>query len=133
MPKKAIVKLKVTKVALKADSSVKSYTRDPDGIKELWTDLRKEKLWGAQAKLDKKGTAIDRIIGLSYPDVGGHPGHVHGKDWKYNVERGNGSVDRLVVEKWSATVKNEEYDAKKGVITADIEIAVSGRVLEDTH
>jgi hypothetical protein len=133
MGKKAIVRIKVTSVTLKADSSVKKYSRDAAGMQELWTELKKAKLWGAQAKLDKKGTSIDRIIGLGYPDVGGHPGHVHGKDWKYNIERGNGSVDRLVVEDWKAKVKKEDYDAKKGVITAEVEVTVSGRALEDTH
>ncbi len=127
------VKIKVTEVKVKGDSSVKGYARDTDGLKGVWKALKEAKQWRAQGKLDRKKTAIDRIIGVTYPDVGGHPGHVHVKGWKYNIERGNGSVDRLVVEDWAAEVTDQEYDSKKKIITAEVKITAKGRVLEDTH
>ncbi|MBX3176301.1 MAG: hypothetical protein KF886_02985 [Candidatus Hydrogenedentes bacterium] len=133
MPKLG-AKVTVTKVSVKEDSSVGKYKKDTAGLKEITGDLGKAKLWGADVEIDDKKKCIKRVRGLTFPDVGGHPGHVHSKGaWKYNIERGNSTVDRLVVEDWSANVKNETLDAKKGYINADIEISCKIRVLEDTH
>ena len=133
MPKKATVSVSANKVTVKEDASIKKYNRDADGLDEVLKGLGNKKGWNAEVKLDKKGIEIERVTGLGYPDISGHPGHVHGKGWKYNIERGNGSVDRLVVEDWSASVKSQEYDAKRGKITATIDIEVTARALEDTH
>ena len=126
-------KVTVSKVTLKEDSSVGKYDRDEAGLKEVIKDLGKKDLWGADIEIDDKKKAVKRVRDLAFPVVNGHPGHVHGTGaWKYNIERGNKTVDRLVVEDWKANVKSEELDEKKGYITADIEITCSLRVLEDT-
>lgn len=127
-------KITVTKVTIKPDSSVSKYSRDTDGLKEVNKDLDNKSLWGADVEIDQKKKTIKRVRGLTFPDVSGHPGHVHASGaWKYNIERGNNTVDRLVVEDWKATVKKEEVDEKKGIISADVEITCSTRVLVDTH
>lgn len=127
-------KITVTKVTVKEDSSVGKYAKDTAGLKEITDDLDKAKNWGADVEIDDKKKTIKRVRGLTFPDVGGHPGHVHSKGaWKYNIERGNNTVDRLVVEDWSATTKNEVVDEKKGYINADAEITCKIRVIEDTH
>ena len=130
---KPTVKVSVTKVTVNKDGSVSKYKKDTDGLKEVLDELGKAKLWNATLELDKKKPEAKRVNGFGYPDVGGHPGHVHGKGWKYNIERGNNTVDRLVVEDVSGTIKKQEHDAKKDVLTAEVEISCKVRVLEDTH
>lgn len=127
-------KVTVSKVTLKKDSSVGKYKTDEAGLKEVIKGLEKKDLWGADVEIDDKKKAVKRVRNLAFPVIDGHPGHVHGSGaWKYNIERGNKTVDRLVAEKWEATVGKEELDEKKGYITAEVEIKCTIRVLEDTH
>ena len=85
---------------------------------EMMSEVKKKDGWTAAFDVDKKKHAVNRVTGLGYPEVAGHPGHTHSSSpgaWKYNVERGNNSVDRFVLEKWKAVVKSQEY-AKNGKV-----------------
>lgn len=130
---KSTVKVTVKSVSINKDGSVGKYKKDTDGLKEILDSIDKAKLWNATVELDKKKPEAKRVNGFGYPDVGGHPGHVHGKGWKYNIERGNNTVDRLVVEDVKGEIKSQSHDAKKDVITVEVDISCKVKVLEDTH
>tara|TARA_R110001592_G_scaffold73748_3_gene224728 strand:- start:54 stop:455 length:402 start_codon:yes stop_codon:yes gene_type:complete len=127
-------KLKVTKVKIGKDSSVGSYKKDTAGLKEVMDAVADAKGWTADGEVDQKKKTIKRVRGVGFPSADGHPGHVHGSGgWKYNIERGNKTVDRLVIVSWSADCSNEEYDAKKDWVTGDVEVTIKVKILEETH
>ncbi len=127
----------VTLVTITSDTSVTGYDRDAAGLKEILTGVKKKEGWTADFDVDKKKHVVNRVTGLGYPEVGGHPGHTHNSSpgaWKYNIERGNNSVDRFVLEKWKAVVKSQAYtkNGKVDEIKLNLEITCDARVLVDT-
>lgn len=118
----------ISKVEIKKGGTVKEYLkgkRDPDALKELWKGVTKIDNWSFQ--LDADGNVVS-----AEPSVDGHPGHIHNSDWKLNIERGNGSVDRLVLTKRKYEVKKTKKLYKK-LPRYNVEISASSYVLEDTH
>ena len=122
-------------------TKIAGYTRDAAGLKEIEDDVNKEELWTAVFAVDTKTHKITRVTGLGYPNIDGHPGHTHDSSpgaWKYNVERGNNTVDRYVLDNWKVDIKSQKYERiTKGKIvtdqiTAEIEITCRARVLLDT-
>ena len=85
--------LTITGVALAGNDTYTGYTRDVPGRTELQTALTDPANWSAQS-----ARVNEAMVG--YPVVDGHPGHVDPgtSGWKYNIERGNNSVDRLYVK-----------------------------------
>jgi len=143
MPKvtvdKVAITYKVKKVTLTRDSSVGSYLRtdsSKDGLQKVLDGLEAAKDWTLSFEVKKKKNKPHelRVNGFGYPDINKHPGHTHGKGWKYKVEGGkdaNASVDRLVVSDTDAELditSNEDT-----AISVDVDISCKVKVLEDTH
>lgn len=120
MPSKKFV---VTKVTVKKDSSVATYlkTGNGDDLKDLLKGVAKMGNWSVTPKGEE--------ISAASPTVDKHPGHVHGKDWKLNIEKGNGSKDRLVLCKRAYTVLPNKSKPDQ----LNVEISCSAYVLVDTH
>lgn len=133
----------IAAVTINNDSSVTSYDKDTDGLAEIQRAVTNAGNWGVTFSVNERGHTIERVTALVYPSVDGHPGHTHDSTsgaWKYNVERGNGSVDRYVLDTWRATVTEQSYanvSVSKSVtvdqITARITITCNARVLVNTH
>lgn len=144
MPKSDLtVRVKVTSVTVKKDATFESYKKggkNASDFKEVAKGVQKADAWTATVEVDHKKEKVKKVNGVGYPVVDGHPGHVDPgtKGWKYNIERGNQTVDRLFV-KATATVSSEAVtEVKKGRITIrylDVECAVKATlsVAEDTH
>ncbi len=93
-PKKFVV----TKVHIRREASVSRYLKQSASsadLKKLLAGVAKMGNWATKIK---DGEVID-----AWPTVDGHPGHVDAKDWKLNIEKGNGSVDRLFLKKRKVT------------------------------
>ena len=116
---------KVVQVTIRRATGVDNYAKNakPHGpwMKELLAGVADLKKWSITHN-------ADHVTG-AHPDVDGHPGHVDGKDWKMNVERGNGSVDRLVVK--VTEIKEEPSPRDPNIINVKIKAAVT--VNENTH
>ena len=117
---------KVTEVKVRVEASASKYLksgRAPDDLKELLKGVRDIKSWSIDGNLKKQE------VSSAYPEVDGHPGHVQGRDWKMNIERGNGSVDRLFLSKRRYTVEPNKKDPD----VLNVEIYCAAFVEEDTH
>ncbi len=120
-PKKFVV----TKVHIRREASVSRYLKQSASsadLKKLLAGVAKMGNWATKIK---DGEVID-----AWPTVDGHPGHVDAKDWKLNIEKGNGSVDRLFLKK-------RKYDSSKinktDPNTKNVEIHCSAFVETNTH
>ena len=139
MPKKTFNGYEVTytvkTVTVTEDSSVGKY-KGKDDLNEVMAGLKKTADWtvGFEVTPVKGKTATSlRANGYGFPGIDKHPGHVEGKGWKYNVEPGNGSVDRLVVSDTASKLSNEKIDDKTKKISVDVAITCKAKVLENTH
>jgi hypothetical protein len=98
--------------------------------------LKKKEGWTLQFQVTpvkgKTPTSL-RVNGYGYPNVDQHPGHVHDKWWKYNIEKGTGAVDRLVVTDTASTLSNQKVDDAKKTVSVDVAVTCKAKVLEDTH
>ena len=132
---KYVVNYTVTGINVTADSSVAQYPT-PDDVRPIMTGLRKPGDWTlgfeVTPKRGKTETTV-RVNGFGYPIVDKHPGHVEGKGWKYNVDEGTGSVDRLVVSGTSCTMQDPEIDDDAKTITVKVAIELRAKVLLNTH
>jgi hypothetical protein len=131
---------KVTRVTVAEDSSVTDYrARNPHDINEVLADVRELARWSCEFAYDEKGEKVSRVSGLIWPQVDGRTGHEHASGaWKYHIDRTKKSEDRLVLERWTATVRNQVNHGVgklKGMteLSADVEIACHARALVDTH
>ncbi len=125
----------VTRVNIAADSSVDQY-RSPEDVRPIVAGLRRTGDWTLSfAVTPKRGrteTSV-RLNGFGFPIVDRHPGHVEGKGWKYNVDQGTGSVDRLIVYDVTSTMADPEIDDDAKTIAVSVTIGLRAKVLEDTH
>jgi hypothetical protein len=125
----------VKSVAVTEDSSVGKY-RAKDDLNAVLNGLKKKEGWTLQFQVTpvkgKTPTSL-RVNGYGYPNVDQHPGHVHDKWWKYNIEKGTGAVDRLVVTETASTLSNQKVDDTKKTISVDVAVTCKAKVLEDTH
>jgi hypothetical protein len=120
MPKKMVV----TEVKIREEASVSQYLKSGSSKKdmvELLKGVKDMKNW----VVERKGE--DGVSG-AYPQVDGHPGHVHGKDWKLNVERGNNTVDRLVLSKRRYTVSPNKRNPEQ----LNVQIYAAAFCIQDT-
>ncbi len=120
-PKKFVV----TKVSIRREASVSTYLKQSASAADL------KKLLAGVAKMGNWGMKIkDGVVIGAWPTVDGHPGHIDAKDWKLNIEKGNGSVDRLFLKK-------RKYDAtkinKSDPNTRNVEISCAAFVVTNTH
>jgi hypothetical protein len=139
MPKKTVkgitVDYKITKVNITKDSSVDSYPA-ADDVSAVINGLKKLDEWTMDFDVNDKKPEINRVSGIGYPVVDRHPGHVHSasKGWKYNIDEGTGSVDRLVLSDCKAEVKKQVGDKPgKKINNVEVEVSIKVKVLEDTH
>lgn len=140
MPKPTIItKTSVSLVKLTKDSSVDKYSGNEADLNAIITDLNSTSDWDATYSVDEKTHVVNSITSIRYPGVDRHPGHTHNPPpgaWKYQIEEGRGSKDRLVasatgtIERQSTT-HDEKLD--KYTVSVTISIACSVKVLEDTH
>jgi hypothetical protein len=144
MPKvtvdKVVITYKVKSVTLKKDKSVGAYLKtdgSKNGLQEVLDGLEKAADWTLGFEIVRKKKTdppTARVISFGYPEVNKHPGHVHGKGWKYKAEGGkdaNSSVDRLVVSGTKATVDMKTQEA--AALGLEVDITCDVEVLEDTH
>ena len=114
------------RVAVRRELSV-SHTlkdgREPDDLKELLKGVAQMGNWSLSIN-KAKGEVTE-----AHPTVDKHPGHVDGKDWKMNIEKGNGSVDRLFLAKR----KYEVTPSKRDPNIMNVEIYCAAFVERDTH
>ena len=125
----------VESVTVTEDSSVSKY-RGQDDLKAVLDGLKKAGSWtiGFQVTPVKGKTPTSlRVNGFGYPVLDKHPGHVEGKGWKYNIDEGTGSVDRLVVSDTEAEVDEPTIDDAKKKITVKLSVSCKAKVLENTH
>ena len=118
-------KFVVTGVKLRIEASVSTYLKTSAHKKdmaELLKGVKDMKNWAVEPKGDD-------AVKAAYPRVDGHPGHVHGKDWKLNVERGNSTVDRLILSKRRYTVTPNKKDPDQ----RNVEIYAAAFCEQDTH
>lgn len=118
------MKYVVTKVSIRREASVSTYLKkgkDPAALKELLAGVAAMKNWRCSESGGK--------VTAAFPEVTGHPGHVDGSDWKLNVERGNGSVDRLFLKarKYTTVANKSKKDQ------TNVEISCNAFVVENTH
>jgi hypothetical protein len=116
----------VTQVAVRKEASVSAYLKNgraPDDLKALLKGVAQMGNWSL--KIDKTKDTVTE----AHPTVDKHPGHVDGKDWKMNIEKGNGSVDRLFLSKR----KYEITPSKRDPDIMNVEIYCAAFVEEDTH
>ncbi|MCB9664009.1 MAG: hypothetical protein H6732_07835 [Alphaproteobacteria bacterium] len=144
MPKNDLIpRVTVGSVSLKKDKSYTSYKdsgKNTSDLKEIMKVLKDAKFWGAELKVDQKKEKATATTGVVYPNVPGHPGHVDpgSKGWKYNVERGNSTVDRLFCKATASLGRQEVTEVKKGKVVIrylDVTVSVSASISveEDTH
>jgi len=117
-------KFVVTKVTIRREASTTQYLSKgahANDLKELLKGVGDMKNWVFKESGGK--------IVAAWPEVAGHPGHVHGSDWKMYVERGKQTVDRLMLTgRKYVTVQN-----KSKPDTMNIEISCNAFVETDTH
>ena len=130
----------ITAVHVVEDHTVADYRHtNAHDIDEVLKDIKDIKSWACEFEYDEKNEKVTRVHALIWPNAPGHPGHVHGTGaWKYNIERTNNTVDRLVLENWQAPVSHQENHGVgklKGMteISASVAITVHARALKDTH
>jgi hypothetical protein len=119
-------KFQIAEVKIRQESSVSKYLRESANkadMKELMKGVKNLKNWVV------KGDPEKEKVTAAYPDVAGHPGHVQGSDWKLQVERGRGSVDRLFLKKRKYTVE----PSKKDPNIINVKIYAAAFVETDTH
>lgn len=125
----------VKSVTVTEDSSVGRY-RGKDDLKAVMTGLKTAGSWTMQFEVTpvkgKTPTSI-RPNGYGYPSVDRHTGHVEGKGWKYNIEEGNRSVDRLVVSDTACTLSETSINDTTKKVTVKAAITCKAKVLENTH
>jgi hypothetical protein len=125
----------VKSVAVTEDSSVSKY-RGQDDLNAVLDGLKKTALWTIGFEFTpargKTPTSI-RVNGFGYPSIDKHPGHVEGKGWKYNIDEGTGSVDRLIVYDTDATLGKPAIDDSAKKIKVDVSVSCKAKVLENTH
>jgi hypothetical protein len=128
---------KVKKAALSKDSSCNKYKGSDANLEEVLDGLKKLADWTLQFEVTppKAKAKLDvRANGFGYLEINKHPGHTHGKGWKYKIEGGkdaNRSVDRLIVSGTEAELEFGEPDGKAIAVTASLSCSV--KVAEDTH
>ncbi len=129
----------VTKVAVKEDSSVAKYRKNvSDEVDTVISGLKNKALWFCTFEFDAKKLAPKRVSDLTFPDLSPRKGHVHGKGWKYHIDKGRGSEDRLMVDSWSASIKNIS-DPTAGKLkntmelTCNVEISITVSAEDSTH
>ena len=114
----------VTKVTVRKEASVSKYLKNSThkkDLKELLRGVANLKNWSVEAKGEK-------IVG-AHPTVDKHPGHIHGKDWKLNIEASKQTVDRLMLTgRKYKTVPN-----KRDPSILNVEISCNAFVETDTH
>jgi hypothetical protein len=118
-------KFVVTEVKIRIEPNVSAYLRSSAKkaqLAELLKGVKDMKNWTVEVKANAD-------VSAAYPVVDGHPGHVHGKDWKLNVERGNSTVDRLVLSKRRYTVEANKTKADQ----MNVKIYAVANVMADTH
>jgi hypothetical protein len=116
----------VTKVTVRREASVSTYLKNggaPDDLKQLLKGVADMGNWSMTIDKGKQ------IVTEAHPTVDKHPGHVDGKDWKMNIEKGNGSVDRLFLSKR----KYEAEASKRDPNVTHVEIYCAAFVETDTH
>ncbi len=116
----------VTKVTVRREASVSTYMKSSGSKADL-----KELLAGVAA-MGNWSLGIDKAkekVTEAHPTVDKHPGHVDGKDWKMNIEKGNGSVDRLFLSKRKYDVEPSKRDPN----IMNVEIYCAAFVETDTH
>jgi hypothetical protein len=118
-------KFVVTKVTIGKSGSVSEYLKSGSAAGDL-KDLLKEVAKMGNWTVESKG---EEGVASAHPTANGHPGHVHGKDYKLYIEKGKKTVDRLVLTK--RTYKTSP--SKKAPDVINVEIKCSTYVLEDTH
>ncbi len=129
----------VANVTITKESTYTSYNRDTKGLGEVWTGINLEDRWTAIFEVDAKKHTIKRVTGLGFPLVDGHIGHVHLKGWKYYIERGKKTVDRLFLDDWKATIVRQTPSVvtvgrvTQNVITVSINITCNASVIIDSH
>ncbi len=69
------------------DSTIIKYPNTHPDLQELLTGIQNAGNWSIYDTYQ------------ATPQVAGHPGHIDGKNWKMNIERGNHSVNRLFIER----------------------------------
>jgi hypothetical protein len=125
----------VTGVTVTNDSSVGSY-RGHDDLNVCLNGAKKKEHWtvGFVVTAKKGSTATSlRVNGFGYPVIDKHPGHVHDKGWKYNIEEGNGSVDRLVIFDAAAALSGQTVNDDTKKITVNVAVTCKAKVLVNTH
>lgn len=117
-------KFVVTKVTVRREASVSNYLAkggDIPALKELLLGVGNMKNWVC--------TVAGGKVTAASPNVDGHPGHVAGSDWKLNIERGNGSVDRLYLKQRKYTVTPNKSNKDQ----MNVEISCNAFVETNTH
>jgi hypothetical protein len=125
----------VSGVTVAADGTVGSY-RDHDDLNVCLNGVKKKEHWTLTfAVTPKKGATATslRVNGYGYPGIDKHTGHVEGKGWKYNIEEGNGSVDRLVIFDTAATLSGQTINDATKKITVSVAVTCKAKVLLNTH
>jgi hypothetical protein len=136
---KVVITYKVKKVSLTKDSSVGKYLNSEtskDGLDQVLDGLVATPDWTIGFEVTKKKGKPHalRASTFGYPEINKHPGHVHGKGWKYKAEGGkdaNKSVDRLVVSDTEGEIDIKSNEAE--AMTVEIDISCKVKVLKDTH
>lgn len=129
----------IKKVTIKEDSSVGKYRKiNADDLDDVIKGLKDKSLWQCQFTFDEKAEEPKTVSGLTFPDVSGHKSHVETGGWKYYIDKGRGSEDRLVVSAWSADIKNCKNNGPgkaKGMteLSCDVEISCTVKAFADTH
>ena len=118
-------KFKIVKVAVRPEASVSKYLRESpnaDDLKELLRGVKDMKNWSCKTNKDNK-------VIEAHAEVPAHPSHVHNRDWKYQIERGNASVDRLILagRKYSAELNKRDPN------TINVSVSCNAFVETDTH
>jgi hypothetical protein len=131
---------KITKLTVTEDSSVDDYKKiNEHDLKEVLDDIKDTNRWSCTFAYDEKNEKVTRVSGVVWPLVDGRTGHPEDPGgYKYHIDRTAKSEDRLILDKWSATVKNQANHGVgklKGMteLSADVEITVHARALADTH
>jgi hypothetical protein len=125
----------VKSVSVTEDSSVGRY-RGQEDLHAVLTGLKKKDGWTFQFQVTpvrgRTPTSL-RVNGYGYPLIDQHPGHVHDRWWKYNIDKGTHSVDRLVLSDVAAALSNQHVDEAKKTISLEAAVTCKAKVLEDTH
>jgi hypothetical protein len=141
MPKQTFngweVTYNITSVTVNKDKSVASYP-DQTNATACVNGLKAPAGWTLSFEVkqqNKKSPPELRVNGFGYPVIDKHPGHVDPgtKGWKYNVDLGTGSVNRMFVAPATTVLSSQKNNLTDKKISVDVAIACSVSIAKDTH